>query len=123
VRVTGCKPDRDTTAASPATTIGGGTALKTVGALTPMVVVVALTHCTVGPHYLRPATEVVATRGCGAQTAVHVDEPIDLRWWEAFGDPQLARLVTQPNRSEMAVSAALIARYKALGGGWEPIES
>ncbi|HXH10293.1 MAG TPA: hypothetical protein VNP04_11100 [Alphaproteobacteria bacterium] len=53
--------------------------MKTVGMLRTLVMLATLTGCTVGPHYVRPATDVAATWGRGTQPGVQVGEPIDVR--------------------------------------------
>jgi NodT family efflux transporter outer membrane factor (OMF) lipoprotein len=53
---------------------------------------VLMSACTVGPAFQRPDTPGPAgwaSEGAGFETGA----PIDLEWWEAFGDPQLSSLV------------------------------
>ncbi|HLK12398.1 MAG TPA: efflux transporter outer membrane subunit [Candidatus Binatia bacterium] len=49
--------------------------------------------CMVGPNYVRPATPVAATWLEAGEAAVRATPADGLRWWAAFGDPTLTRLV------------------------------
>jgi outer membrane protein, multidrug efflux system len=58
-------------------------------------VCLALTGCTVGPHYKRPAVDVpTAYRGAGdTQHTTQAASLADQKWWELFQDQQLQQLI------------------------------
>jgi NodT family efflux transporter outer membrane factor (OMF) lipoprotein len=70
----------------------------------------ALTGCTVGPHYVRPAAPVAPTDAYkeidGWKTAQPSDQLLRGKWWEIFGDPQLNSLEDELTVSNQDLKAA-----------------
>jgi len=68
----------------------------------------ALSGCTVGPDYVRPATEVPVAykEGFTWQPAQPRDHLSRGKWWAAFADPQLDQLIEQVNVSNQTLVAA-----------------
>ncbi len=71
-----------------------------------------LAGCTVGPDYVRPTAEVPAAfkEGSKEQLRWQPARPSDhlgrANWWNAFGDPELDRLLAQVNVSNQTLIAA-----------------
>jgi len=63
-----------------------------------LVVLVALTGCTVGPNFERPNWVSPTSWFAGSKEAVRVPpsvpvaDPVDTHWWTLFNDPQLTGL-------------------------------
>src|SRR5471032_842108 len=87
---------------------------------------VAITGCTLDPHYERPAAPVAATypRGDGYEsttaaqkTASDTSKPlaVDTQWRTFFRDPRLQRLieVALDNNRDLRVAALDVAEYEA----------
>ncbi|MDQ5877487.1 MAG: outer membrane protein multidrug efflux system, partial [Pseudomonadota bacterium] len=70
----------------------------------------SVTGCAVGPDFLRPEVEVPVDWRIALPQA---ESYANLRWWEAFGDPALNRLVeTALNENlDLQVAAARVERY------------
>ena len=64
--------------------------------------------CTVGPDYVKPAAEVPAAykENFAWQPAQPRDHESRGRWWAAFGDPQLDRLLAEMDVSNQTLAAA-----------------
>ncbi|CAM9379493.1 unnamed protein product [Phaeothamnion confervicola] len=75
-------------------------------ALSLLAVLVA--GCTVGPDYVKPAAEVPAAykENFAWQPAQPRDHESRGRWWAAFGDPQLDRLLAEVDVSNQTLAAA-----------------
>ena len=72
-----------------------------------------LSGCTVGPDFDRPNPSSPATWLHGGQnhsaapvSSVPTSDPIQPRWWESFGDPELTRLIERAAHSNLDVRAA-----------------
>ena len=81
---------------------------------TLLVSMLAMTACTVGPNYTRPDLAVPVTFA-GAQDAPPPGQSIDpARWWEAFGDPVLTRLVDRAlkDNPDMAAAASRVRQAR-----------
>ena len=78
----------------------------------------ALSACTVGPNYTRPATPSVAAGNfaeTGRSTAATA-APLPANWWHLYNDPVLDRLVTDAlaHNTDIRVAAANLARARAV---------
>ena len=73
-----------------------------------VVVALAASGCTVGPDYVRPATEVPAAykEGFAWQPAQPRDHVSRGNWWAGFADPQLDALLEQVKVSNQTLVAA-----------------
>ena len=73
-----------------------------------VVVALAASGCTVGPDYVRPATEVPAAykEGFAWQPAQPRDHVSRGNWWAGFADPQLDALLEQVKVSNQSLVAA-----------------
>lgn len=92
------------------------------GAAAALVACAALAGCTVGPDFKPPQADVpahwhdpsVAADAASAPAAAPVrssptaDADPDPRWWRAFGDPLLDRLVERAARDNLDVQAAVL---------------
>ncbi|KVH35299.1 RND transporter [Burkholderia cepacia] len=89
------------------------------GAAIALVACATLSGCTVGPDYKPPHTDVPATwhaTHADAQAALDTavrsspvtDVDPDPRWWQAFGDPLLDRLVERAAHDNLGVQAAVL---------------
>jgi len=69
---------------------------------------ILLTTCTVGPNYVRPATEIpgVFKEMEGWKVAQPKDHLTRGAWWEIFNDPQLNALEEQVNISNQSLKVA-----------------
>jgi NodT family efflux transporter outer membrane factor (OMF) lipoprotein len=78
--------------------------------LLPLVLVGALAGCTVGPNYTRPEVKAAPE-----WLEKGIPGPVDLQWWERFGDPQLTALVTRALASspDLAEARARLAEARA----------
>jgi NodT family efflux transporter outer membrane factor (OMF) lipoprotein len=76
--------------------------------LVPLLAAVYVAGCTVGPDYVRPASEVPAAykEGFAWQPAQPRDHESRGNWWLAFSDPQLDALLSQVNVSNQTLVAA-----------------
>jgi NodT family efflux transporter outer membrane factor (OMF) lipoprotein len=91
--------------------------------LVQLAVLAALSGCTVGPAYHRPATdapqaykELTAAQfkdTDGWKVAVPQDDKIRSQWWELFGDPQLNALEERVKSSNQTVAAAYASFMQA----------
>jgi NodT family efflux transporter outer membrane factor (OMF) lipoprotein len=72
------------------------------------IAVLLLGGCTVGPKYVRPATDVPASyKETGDwKTAQPSDAIAKGKWWEVYGDPQLDALEEQVSVSNQSLKAA-----------------
>src|SRR5438094_857384 len=76
----------------------------------PLLLVAALAGCTIGPNYRRPGVKVAPEwleKGAPG--------PVDLVWWERFGDAQLTALVHRALASspDLAEARARLAEARA----------
>jgi NodT family efflux transporter outer membrane factor (OMF) lipoprotein len=62
--------------------------------------------CRVGPNYARPAVPLGGSWVESARPEVHVATPVAQRWWKAFDDPVLTRLVQEGYRENLSLRAA-----------------
>jgi len=78
----------------------------------------ALSACTVGPNFKRPATPSVATGGFSetARTSSVAATPLPDHWWQLYSDPVLDRLVTDAlaHNTDIRTAAANLARARAV---------
>ena len=97
-----------------------------LSAAAPVVVAMAaalLAGCTVGPDYARPPLSVEAPETFAADTTSLADAALDTlpvpdRWWTAFGDTTLNRLVDQAlarNQNLQAATARVLESRAVLG--------
>jgi NodT family efflux transporter outer membrane factor (OMF) lipoprotein len=59
----------------------------------PVLPLLFLSGCLVGPSYVRPAVATEPTWIETGNPAIRTDAPESARWWEVFADPTLVRLV------------------------------
>ncbi len=88
--------------------------MTTIRLLAAAVVAVAATGCAVGPDYRRPDAPV-QDHYLGQPAAVQSPATGLDAWWDGFGDPQLARYVTQAlaRNLDLAQAAARVAQARA----------
>ena len=73
----------------------------------PAAVALVLSACAVGPSYRAPASPVPASRAFESAALVpSVAGPVDVRWWQRFGDECLSQLVAQTISSNKDLVAA-----------------
>jgi len=78
--------------------------------LLPLLLVAGLAGCTVGPDYRRPPVSAAPD-----WLEKGTPGPVDLKWWERFGDPQLTALVNRALASgpDLAEAQARLAEARA----------
>jgi len=78
--------------------------------LLPLLLVAALAGCTVGPNYHRPEVKAAPD-----WLEKGTPGPVDLMWWNRFGDPQLTALVNRALASspDLAEARARLAEARA----------
>jgi len=85
-----------------------------------VVAVLALSACTVGPHYKRPAVTVPDTyRGLAPDAAQQTNASLgDEKWWTVFQDEQLQKLVRQAlsQNYDVRIAAARVLQAQAALG-------
>jgi len=78
----------------------------------------ALSACTVGPNFKRPATPSVAAGGFAetARTSSVAATPLPDHWWQLYSDPVLDRLVSDAlaHNTDIRTAAANLARARAV---------
>ncbi|MEG3148589.1 TolC family protein [Sphingomonas sp. ZT3P38] len=78
----------------------------------------ALSACTVGPDYTRPATPSASAGGFAetGRTSRVAATPLPDRWWQLYADPVLDRLVTDAlaHNTDIRAAAANLARARAV---------
>ncbi|WP_296722477.1 efflux transporter outer membrane subunit [Erythrobacter sp.] len=85
-----------------------------------------MASCAVGPDYARPSQSVPLTVTTLPEAPEISQAAPDARWWQAFGDPLLDRLVNDAvaNNADLEAAAARIAQARALravaAGGARP---
>ena len=86
-------------------------------ALAPLLAVLLVAGCTVGPDYKRPE-QAVPENHRGLAGAATPESLADLSWWQLFKDPVLQGLVSEAlkNNRNLAVAAARVAESRALYG-------
>ncbi|KQN34805.1 RND transporter [Sphingomonas sp. Leaf407] len=82
----------------------------------PLIAMLALAGCTPPDRPPPAGAGVVAPPAW--RTTLPATAAIDARWWEGFGDPELARLVTAAlaNNPDIAIAAARVAEARAQEG-------
>ncbi len=92
---------------------------------TPLLLALAVTGCTVGPAYQRPAVPA-PDRFYGAPPPEGDASLADRSWWDLFSDPALQSLVDEAlaNGYDARIAAARVeearARYGIAGSAWYP---
>ncbi|KGF79123.1 RND transporter [Massilia sp. JS1662] len=88
--------------------------MTTIRLLAAAVVAVAATGCAVGPDYRRPDAPIT-DRYLGQPAALQSPSSGLDAWWDGFGDPQLARYVTQAlaRNLDLAQAAARVTQARA----------
>jgi multidrug efflux system outer membrane protein len=86
--------------------------------LMPLVLVVGLSACTLGPNHVRPETDLPAgwaVPAAGAPAAP-AGTGVDSSWWRAFNDPSLTGLVEEAlqHNADLSLAAARIAEARAV---------
>ncbi|MDT8757407.1 efflux transporter outer membrane subunit [Sphingomonas psychrotolerans] len=78
----------------------------------PLLALVALAGCTVGPNYQRPAPTAAAQ---APWLEPGTPGAVDLAWWDSFGDPQLSALVNRAiaNAPDLREAEARLAEARA----------
>lgn len=77
----------------------------------------AVTGCTTGPAYHRPAIGTAARFDHAAAVAARVAAPVDLvSWWQGFGDPMLTALVDEALRDNLDIAQAAARVQQARAG-------
>ncbi len=73
-----------------------------------LVILMAISGCSVGPDYKRPDAPAPASfkELKGWREALPRDQEIKTKWWEAFGDPLLDSLEEQVNVSNQSIALA-----------------
>jgi NodT family efflux transporter outer membrane factor (OMF) lipoprotein len=73
-----------------------------------LVILMAISGCSVGPDYKRPDAPVPSSYKelNGWRQALPRDQEIRSKWWEAFGDPLLNPLAEQVNVSNQSIALA-----------------
>ena|SRR5579859_958893 len=81
----------------------------------PMILLVLLIGCAVGPNYRRPKINV-PPQFRGAEVAAQGASIADLPWWEVFKDPQLISLIQTAlaNNYDLRVAATRIEQSRQL---------
>ena len=81
------------------------------------VVLVSL-GCRVGPEHCVPATDVPPSWCASTDESIAVAGPVDECWWNAFEDPDLARMVWQARGQNLTLqqAAARIEEARAMRG-------
>lgn len=80
--------------------------LKASYAVTLMGVVLTLTGCAVGPHYVKP---VVPVNGSWSETGspqISAQPATDIAWWKAFNDPVLDQLIQLAYKQNLTLRVA-----------------
>lgn len=88
-------------------------AQRRVSGAAPLLLLLLLSACAVGPDYVRPDAAVPAAfkEGQGWKTAQPQDAAVRDAWWKAYGDPLLDSLVAQVSISNQNLVQAE-ARYR-----------
>jgi NodT family efflux transporter outer membrane factor (OMF) lipoprotein len=69
-------------------------------------VVLTLTGCAVGPHYVKPAQSVNATWNGTGSPQISAQEATDSAWWKAFNDPVLEQLIQLAYKQNLTLRVA-----------------
>ena len=90
--------------------LGRCSGFSAVGLALGLELAMALTGCTVGPNYHRPAVALPL-----AYTAPPASDLGSLKWWQVFDDPDLQQLVRKAdaNNPDLEIAAARIAQVQA----------
>ncbi|WP_157217389.1 efflux transporter outer membrane subunit [Flavisphingomonas formosensis] len=67
-----------------------------------LLLLLTLGACTVGPSYREPPKVAAAP----AWVEPGSSDPVDVRWWESFGDPTLARLIADADAANLDIRSA-----------------
>ena len=85
--------------------------LKASYAVTLMGVVLTLTGCAVGPHYVKPVLSVNDSWSGTGSPQISAQPATDSAWWKAFNDPVLEQLSWRTGRtSRLPDPVSLIRR-------------
>lgn len=79
----------------------------------PLVVVVLLHACAVGPNYTRPETPLPAS--FRSQDVVEPESIADLPWWDVFNDHELQALIAEALRNNYDLQTAVARVEQARG--------
>ena len=80
--------------------------LKASYAATLLGVVLTLTGCAVGPHYVKPVVSVNDSwRGMGSPQ-ISAQPATESAWWKAFNDPVLEQLIQLAYRQNLTLRVA-----------------
>ena len=85
--------------------------------LLPLVSMLALAACTVGPNYARPETPAAAGGAfIGADNPAFTLAEPEAGWWRLYQDPVLDQLVEEAfaQNTDLRVATANLARVRAL---------
>jgi multidrug efflux system outer membrane protein len=86
--------------------------------LMPLVLVVGLSGCTLGPNHVRPETDLPTGWAVSAagMPAAPVGAGVDSSWWHAFNDPSLNGLVDEAlqHNADLSLAAARVAEARAV---------
>ena len=88
---------------------GPGTAhrcLNTSYAATLLCVVLTLTGCAVGPHYVKPAVSVNPSWRVTGSPQISAQPATESAWWKAFNDPVLEQLIQLAYKQNLTLRVA-----------------
>lgn len=80
--------------------------LKASYAVTFVGVVLTLTGCAVGPHYVRPVQSVNASWSGTGSPQISAQAATDSAWWKAFNDPVLEQLIQLAYKQNLTLRVA-----------------
>jgi NodT family efflux transporter outer membrane factor (OMF) lipoprotein len=80
--------------------------LKASYAITLVGVVLTLTGCAVGPHYVKPALSVNDRWSRTGSPQISAQSATDSAWWKAFNDPVLDQLIQLAYRQNLTLRVA-----------------
>ena len=80
--------------------------LKASYAATLLSVVLTLTGCAVGPHYVKPVPSVNSSWSGTGSPQISAQPATDSAWWKAFNDPVLEQLIQLAYRQNLTLRVA-----------------
>jgi NodT family efflux transporter outer membrane factor (OMF) lipoprotein len=80
--------------------------LKASDAVTLVGVVLTLTGCAVGPHYVKPVQSVNANWSVTSSPQISAQAATDSAWWKAFNDPVLDQLIQLAYQQNLTLRVA-----------------